>query len=825
MTSTRNIRNISVIAHVDHGKSTLSDSLVGAAGLISASAIGNKRYMSVRKDEQEKGITIKSSSISLNFPYKEDGYLINLIDSPGHVDFSSEVSSALRVTDGAVVVVDSVEGCRSQTETVLRQALQERIVPVLMINKMDRAMVELQLEPEECYQNFVRIVESVNVIISTYSDNKLGRNLMVNPKEGTVAFGSGKMGWAFTLSHFAKIYATKFNQTEKKVLKHLWGDWFYCPDSKKWQKTNVSKLTGKTLKRGFCQFILDPIYEFFKVIEQDDLEKMDSMCQALSIKLTKQERELVPKDRLKVVMQKFLPAHEALLELIIDGLPSPKDAQSYRYDLLYTGPMDDQYATAIRNCDENGPLMIFISKMFPAEGSGGKFVAFGRVFSGTVKQGHKVRILGPEFDLLSGDKKDMYKASVQRTVIMMGRTTKAVDECSCGNIVGLVGLDSFIVKTATICDIDSNDAHPLKNMKYTVSPVVQIAVETEKAADIGKLVEGLKKLAKSDPLLQVSISETGQHILAGAGELHLEICLNDLCNVYCKGINITKSRPVVTFKETVVGVSGSCLVKSANHHNRLYMQAMPLSDEFCGDIESGAISLSMEPKALSRHIVENFSDWDAVAVKKIWCFGPSDNGPNVVVDATKATDFMNEIQDSVVSAFQWASREGGLCDENMRGIRFNLTEASLHSDAIHRGGGQIIPAARKAFYASQLAAEPRLVEPFYLAEIQTTELTLGGVNNVVNKRRGVISNIQQTVGSIYTVTCTIPVLESFGLADELRAATQGQAFLQCSFDRWQVMNQDPYDSESSVYKLITDIRKRKGLKLEIPTHLTYIDKL
>ena len=822
MISNKNIRNISIIAHVDHGKSTLSDSLVGAAGLISSSAIGNKRYMSVRKDEQEKGITIKSSSISLAFPYKDSEYLLNIIDSPGHVDFSSEVTAALRVTDGAVVVVDAVEGCRSQTETVLRQALQERIMPVLMINKMDRAIVELKLEPEECYQNFARIVESVNVFISSYSDAKLGLDLFMDPSRCNVAFGSGKMGWAFTLSNFAKLYAKKFKVSEDKIIKRLWGDWFYCPDSKKWQKTPISKATGKVLKRSFCQFILEPIYELFQVVNEENHSRLETMLSSLEINLNKSERELVPKEKLRVIMQKFLPAHEALLELIIDTLPSPLDAQKYRYELLYTGPLDDPYATAIRDCDETGPLMIFISKMFPAEGSG-KFIAFGRVFSGTVRHGQKVKILGPEYEF--GEKKDIFRASVQRTIVMMGRSTKAVDECTCGNIVGLVGLDSFIVKTATVCDQDSQDVFPLKNMKYSVSPVVQIAVETAKPSDIGKLVEGLKKLAKSDQLLQVSMSESGQHILAGAGELHLEICLNDLANEYCKNIEIVKSKPVVTFKETVTAESIDCLVKSPNRHNRLYMQAMPLSDEFCAEIENGTVSLSMDQKAMTKHIVETYEDWDSISAKKIWCFGPSDTGPNVVVDSTKATDFMNEIQESVVAAFQWASREGGLCDEDMRGIRFNLTEAVLHTDSIHRGGGQIIPAARKAFYASQLSAEPRLVEPIYKVEIQTTEQTLGGVNNVVNRRRGVILNIQRSVGSMYTVTCNLPVLESFGLTDDLRAATQGQAFLQCAFDRWQLINQNPYEVDSNVHKIITDIRKRKGLTPEIPTFHAYIDKL
>lgn len=819
MISNKNIRNISVIAHVDHGKSTLSDSLVGAAGLIQASAIGNKRYMSVRKDEQEKGITIKSSSISLEFPYKNSEYLINMIDSPGHVDFSSEVTAALRVTDGAIVVVDCVEGCRSQTDTVLRQALQERIVPVLMLNKMDRAIVELQMDPEECYQSFLRIIESVNVSIATYGDSSLGLDLFVDPRKLNVAFGSGKMGWAFTLEKFAKLYAERVNASEKKILKHLWGDWFFCPDSKKWQSTNISKETGKTLKRGFCQFVLEPIFALFKAINDEQDDTVASMLQKLKIELSREESESSKKDKLKAVMHKFLPAHEALLQLIIEKLPSPVDAQKYRYELLYTGPLDDQYAVAIRDCDEEGPLMIFISKMFPAEGSG-KFIAFGRVFSGTVRQGQNVKILGPNYEV--GSKNDIYKSNVQRTIVMMGRKTKSVDECTCGNIVGLVGLDNYIIKTATVCDEVSEYVHPLKNMKYSVSPVVQVAVETEKASDIGKLVEGLKKLAKSDPLLQVSVSQTGQHILAGAGELHLDVCLGDLMNDYCKNIPIKKSQPIVTFKETVTQLSESCLAKSANRHNRLYVSAQPIQEELCEDIENGVFSTqNMDLKVLC----SKYDGWESVTSRKLWCFGPLQNDANCVVDSTKATDFMTEIQDSVVTAFQWASREGGLCEESMRGIRFDITDALLHSDSIHRGDGQIIPAARKAFYASQLAAEPRLVEPIYKVEIQTTEETLGGVNNVVNRKRGVILNIQRTVGTIFTVTCNIPVIESFGLSSTLRAATQGQAFLQCSFDRWQIMNENPYDSSSKVHELVTSIRKRKGLKPDIPSFHSFVDKL
>lgn len=229
-----NIRNMSVIAHVDHGKSTLTDSLVQRAGIISAKNAGSARFTDTRADEQERGVTIKSTAISLygkladeedlkDIPVKTDknDFLVNLIDSPGHVDFSSEVTAALRVTDGALVVVDTVEGVCVQTETVLRQALGERIKPVVIINKVDRALLELQVSKEDLYQNFSRVIESVNVVIATYFDKALG-DLQVQPDKGTIAFGSGLHGWAFTVRQFASKYAKKFGVDKNKMMERLW---------------------------------------------------------------------------------------------------------------------------------------------------------------------------------------------------------------------------------------------------------------------------------------------------------------------------------------------------------------------------------------------------------------------------------------------------------------------------------------------------------------------------------------------------------------------------------------------------------------------------
>lgn len=826
-----NIRNMSVIAHVDHGKSTLSDSLVSKAGIIAQAKAGDTRFMDTRQDEIDRGITIKSTAISLfhevdhedDIPKLNDGkkFLINLIDSPGHVDFSSEVTAALRVTDGALVVVDCVEGVCVQTETVLRQALGERIKPVLMMNKVDRVLLELQMDPETAYQSFSRSIESVNVVISTYRDPIMGEGLVVDPTKGTVAFGSGLHQWAFTCRRFARIYAGKFGVAMDKMAERLWGDNFFDPESKKWKKQGVSD-SGQPLKRGFVQFCLEPIYQLFDSVINDKADKVEKMLTQLNVKLTTEEREQVPKRKLKAIMQKWLPAADALLEMIVLHLPSPALAQSYRYSNLYEGPLDDKYATSIKNCDATGPLVMYVSKMVPTSDKG-RFYAFGRVFSGKVRTGMKVRIMGPHYEV--GKKDDVFVKSIQRTVLMMGRYTEPVEDLPCGNICGLVGVDQFLVKTGTIVDGDAEDAHPLKDMKYSVSPVVRVAVEPKNPQDLPKLVEGLKRLAKSDPLVQCTIEESGEHIVAGAGELHLEICLKDLQEDFT-GIPLKISDPVVSFRETVTEKSSrDVLAKSPNKHNRIYMNAVPFEEGLSEDVEAGRITAKDDPKVRGKELSEKYG-WDINDARKIWCFGPETSGPNVVVDATKAVQYLNEIKDSVVAAFQWATKEGALCEEPMRGCRYNILDVVLHADAIHRGGGQIIPTARRVIYAAQMVSEPRLMEPIFLVEIQCPESAMGGIYTVLNRRRGQIMGEEQRPGTpLYNVKCYLPVSESFGFSADLRAATGGQAFPQCVFDHWQVVQGDPSKEGTMCNKFVTQTRTRKGLQGGVPSVDKYEDKL
>ncbi|KAL0218130.1 hypothetical protein RCL1_008978 [Eukaryota sp. TZLM3-RCL] len=825
------IRNISVIAHVDHGKSTLTDSLIARAGIIAATKAGEARYTDTRQDEQDRGITIKSTGVTLYYeiptstlenrePVEGEpgvGHLINLIDSPGHVDFSSEVSAALRVTDGALVVVDSISGVSVQTETVLRQALAERVKPVLMLNKVDRVILELQQEPEEAYQSFARTVENTNVLIATYLDEALG-DVQVDPSAGTVAFGSGLHGWGFTLTKFANMYAAKFGVERSKLIQKLWGDNFFDAPAKKWKNRPIGD-DGKPLKRAFVNFVLDPIYKLFDTIMNNQKDKYMKMLRVLGINMTTEELDLQEKKLLKLVMQRFLPAADALLEMIVMHLPSPKRAQHYRVDTLYTGPTDDECATAIRKCDPEGPLMMYVSKMVPTSDKG-RFYAFGRVFAGTVRSGQKVRILGNNYEF--GGKVDLYEKAIQRVVIMMGRVVEAVNDIPAGNTVALVGVDQFLTKNGTLTTHEQ--AYPIRAMKFSVSPVVRVAVEPKNAAELPKLVEGLKRLSKSDPCVQCYTEESGEHIIAGAGELHLEICLKDLQEDHA-GIELRVTDPVVSYRETVTVVSEVALSKSPNKHNRIFAIGRPLEEGIPEAIENNKINVNDDVKLRAKYLAENYG-WDPEDARRIWAFGPGNDGTNFLVDTTKGVQYLNEIKDSCCAAFAWATREGVMTDENMRGCRFDIQDVALHADAIHRGGGQIVPTARRVVYACELMAQPRLMEPVYLVDITAPETAIGGIYSCLNRRRGNVISEEQRLGTpLFQVKAYLPVAESFGFTADLRSQTSGQAFPQCVFDHYALVQGDPFEADSKTNAIVTGIRKRKGLEIAIPDISRFFDRL
>jgi len=527
---------------------------------------------------------------------------------------------------------------------------------------------------------------------------------------------------------------------------------------------------------------------------------------------------------MKKVMQKWLPAGDAVLEMIVLHLPSPREAQKYRTDMLYEGPLDDPLAVAMRNCDAKGPLMMFISKMVPTSDPG-RFYAFGRVFSGKVVTGAKVRIMGPNY--VPGKNTDLWVKNIQRTVIMMGSKAEAVNDIPAGNTAALVGVDQYLIKNGTISDHD--EAHTIRSMKFSVSPVVRVAVEVKNSADLPKLVEGLKRLSKSDPLvLIISNEETGENIVAGAGELHLEICLKDLQDDFMKGAPIKISDPVVSYRETVREKSNQiCLAKSPNKHNRLFGEAHAMNEELQKDIETERIvPTPKDAKEQAKYIADTYGfDADDVMPKKLWGFGPDGKGPNWVMDGTRAVQYLSEIKDSIVNGFQICTKGGPLCEEACRGVIIKLLDVTLHADSIHRGMGQILPCARSLIYASIYTAAPTLMEPLYLAEITVPMSDVGGVYSCLSLRRGeIVEEIPRAGTPMTFIRSYLPVNESFGFTTALRAATGGKAFPQCVFDHWQQMNGDPFTAGNKVFEICKNTRERKGLKAMPPLE-EYLDKM
>jgi len=912
MDKKHNIRNISVIAHVDHGKSTLTDSLVSKAGIIAEGKAGEARATDTRADEQERAITIKSTAISMYYDLPEKdlkwvddvtttvikgkdgkkdkkekfaGFLINLIDSPGHVDFSSEVTAALRVTDGAMVVVDCVSGVCVQTETVLKQAITERIKPILFLNKMDLAMSAQQLKPEEMYQCFQRVIESVNVIIATYgggdeksATNPLG-NIQVDPTIGNVGFGSGLHAWAFTTKQFADMYAKKFKMDSKLLMKKLWGNHWFNHAKKVAQRDDKGKIvkvdgkiqyTGKkgvwvTKKpdlagaedRGFVRFCLAPIWQIFELCmspelegQVDHIDKIKALAANMKVtmKAAEQAKCTRAKDWLKLFLRSYLPAGDTLLQMIAIHLPSPVVAQSYRAELLYDGPQteDDLAFQAMKKCARivdpktgNEILMMYISKMVPTPDN--RFYAFGRVFAGCVKSG-TVNVLGPKYTGPDMPKKeDFDKGQIQKVVLMMGGKVDALDDVPCGNICGLVGIDKWIVKTGTLTNYAR--AFNMKQMKFSVSPVVRVAVKAKNAADLPKLVEGLKKLAKSDPMVQIIREETGECIIAGAGELHIEICLKDLEEDHAK-VPIIKGQPVVAFMETVGDVTNlehslggkyGVYNNSANKHNRIWLKAKPLPDGFCAAVDDGTINVSTQQKAKlerAKQIATDFPPeglilpesglpdyqdrgFDSNAATKVWCFGPDNKGANVCVDATSGVDYLHEIRDSVCSGFQIGAKKGVLIEQEMRGIRFDLQDVKLHADAIHRGAGQIMPVIKACMWGTQVVSEPRLMQPMYLCEVNLPEMMRSKVYNFLTRRQAPPFEEHKPNPNTpdLIIKAYLPVAQSFGFDTDLRRETGGMAFPQCVFDHYAIMeDSDPFTYNSMAQKIVVSERARKGIK-------------
>ncbi|MDH7509162.1 MAG: elongation factor EF-2 [Methanomassiliicoccales archaeon] len=709
MLDPKHIRNIGTAAHIDHGKTTLSDNLIAGAGMMSEELAGKQLLLDYDEQEQARGITINAANASMVHTYNGEEYLINLIDTPGHVDFGGDVTRAMRALDGVIILVCAVEGVMPQTETVIRQALKERVRPILFINKVDRLINELKVTPQQMQQRFIAIITEVNRRISKFLPEPFNKTWQVKVEDGSVAFGSAFNKWAISVPYMKK-----------------------------------SKIS------------FNDIYEYCKNNDQKTLAKRS-------------------------------PLHEVLLDAVIHHIPNPLDAQKIRIPIIWKGDLDSEIGKAMMNCDPNGPTAFMVTKIIMDPHAGE--VAVGRLFSGTIKKGDELYVIGmPDVN------------RVQTVALSVGADRIPVDAMAAGNIVAVTGLKDAIAGS-TVSSL--KDMEPFEKIVHYTEPVVTVAVEAKHMKDLPKLVEVLRMVAKADPSIQVEINqETGEHLLSGMGELHLEVTQYRIINEY--KVDIKASQPIVVYRECVKGKGGPFEGKSPNKHNRFYIEVEPLEEAVFEAIRSGEIQTEgriKDAKALAKKLQD--LGMDREEAKGVVAFKDT----NIFLDVTKGIQYLHETIELCKQAFEEAMNLGPLAQEKVMGLKVRLVDAKLHEDSIHRGPAQVIPATRSAIYGAMCLGERILLEPIQKVFINVPQEYMGDAVRELQSRRGIIEDIKQEQENT-VVVARAPVAEMFGFASAIRSATQGRAL-------WSTENAGFVRVPPELQpKIVAEIRTRKGLKPE-----------
>ncbi len=726
MGSIAQIRNVAIIAHVHHGKTTLTDSLLARAGIISKAVAGEALYTNYEEIEKERRMTIKSANISLGFEYKSVDYIINLIDTPGHVDFGGHVTRSMRAVDGVVLVVDPVEGIMPQTETVLRQALQERAKPVLFVNKTDRLLNELKLTPEQAFERLLKLITEINRMITRFAPEEFAKKWQVSVDGGSICFGSAYKKWALS---------KRIMETHKVTFKEIWD------------------LSAKAAIGG------------------------ESERQAAEKKL-----------------QEIAPIDEAVLSMIIEHLPNPGEAQRYRIPRLWHGDLATVDGKSMLEVDKAGPVCMIVFGINYDQHSGE--VAIGRVFSGTMKKGVEAYVTGMP---------DPQK--VQTVSLYMGPDRVAVEAVPAGNIAAVVGL-----KNASIGDtVSENKIEPFEQIRHYSQPVVTKAIEAKDTRDLAKLIEALRELTKGDQTIVVELNrETGEHLVSGMGELHLEIIETKIRDDF--KVPITTSEPIVVYREAIETGVQNVEGKSPNRHTRFYINVEPLEQGVVDMIESGEIrdgrpkgKLHVEPL-----IKAGLTRAEAKGLVDV-------SNRSVLIDATKGVQYLNEVMELLVEGFEEAVKDGPLAREKCTGIKVSITDATIHEDPVHRGPAQIIPAMRRPIYAGMLTAGVVLMEPKQKFTINIGNEYLSDVISFLQGRRGQILDIQQENENV-TVIAKLPVAEVIkGFSNEMRGLTQGRAIWYPEYAGYEKLGKELQD------KVVREIRKRKGVPESPPEASQFLD--
>ncbi|MCI4351197.1 MAG: elongation factor EF-2 [Thermoplasmata archaeon] len=709
MRQTDKIRNIGIVAHIHHGKTTLSDNLLAAAGMISNELAGKQLYLNFDEQEQARLLTINNADVTIVHEYEGQQFLINLIDTPGHVDFGGDVTRAMRAVDGAVVVVCAVEGVMAQTETVLRQALREKVKPVLFINKVDRAIKELKLTPESLQKRFTTIIAEVNELIRKMAPDEFIDEWSVDPRDGSVAFGSGYENWAISIPYMKK--------------------------------------TGVNFK--------------------DIIEYVS----------TGRSREIAQKAKI----------NDVVFDMVVKHLPTPHTAQRYRIPNIWKGDIDSVVGKAMMDTNKDGPTAFMVTDITMDPNAGE--IATGRVFSGRIAKGMELNVIGTKAH-----------NRVQHVSLFMGPERLMVEEVTAGNIAAVIGLtDAFAGTTMS----NAVDMVPFEEIRHVSEPVVTVAIEPKHMGDLPKLIETMRKIAKEDASLKVEINqETGEHLLSGMGELHLEITQFRIINDY--KVEITASTPIVVYRETVGGSGGPFEGKSPNKHNKFYFEVEPLPEAVAKAIKEGEIPQGKSFKDTKTLVTK----LEALGISREEGRGiTAVEGTNILFDVTKGIQYLNETMDLIVDAFKEAMNRGPLANEKVYGLKARLVDAKLHEDSIHRGPAQTIPAARSGVYGAMVLGGRVLLEPIQRVTVNVPQEILSAATRELQRRRGEILDMT-SVGDLQTIVAKVPVAEMFGFASDIRSATAGKVLWSTESMGFELI---PKELQGTV---VGEVRKRRGLKPE-----------
>jgi len=844
MPHTALVRNIAVIGHLHHGKTTLIDNLVNTTHTfeVAQSRVGlgstlmaERRYTDSRSDEQKRGLSIKASPISLLLQSSsEKHYVVNLIDTPGHVAFQDEVTAAMRLADGAMVVVDVVEGLMSNGERLIKHALSQRLKLILVLNKMGRLILELKLPPQDAFFKIRQVIEEVNAVVLSASG---GEHPRLTPENGSVVFTSSQFNWCFTLHTFASIYSDTYPGLDAAALgRRLWGDVYFHPSTRSFRR----KPPEGGGPRSFVQFVLDPLYKIATQAISESEQELKATLIDLGVPMKNAEYKLDPKPLLKLVMSRFLgETYEGLVDSAVAHLPSPCAAATDKVESTYSGSLQEDFVKGMTSCDKDGQLMVQITKMYHKPDCE-TFDAFGRVISGTLKVGMKVNVLGETYSL--EDQEDSAERVISNLWLHQSRYRVEVDSVPAGCWCLIEGVEASLVKTGTLTAATGSDKVCIfRPLDFNTISTMKIAAEPLNPSELPKMLEGLRKLNKAYPLLATKVEESGEHVLIGTGELYLDCVMHDLRHVYAE-MEVKVSDPVVAFCETVVETSSlKCFAETPNGKSKLTMIAEPLEKGLAEDIEQGVVSISWDRKRLGEFFQRRY-DWDLLAARSVWGFAPDEKGANVLVDDTLPSEvdkgLLNSIRDYILQGFQWSSREGPLCDEPMRNVKFKILDASIASEPIQRGGGQIIPTARRVAYSAFLMATPRLMEPVFFVDITAPIDCVPAIYTVLARRRGHVTSEGPRPGTpIHLIKAYVPVIDSFGFETDLRSHTQGQAFSLSVFDHWAIVPGDPLDKNIALRPLepqptphlarefMVKTRRRKGLSEDVTINKFFDDPM